>query len=436
MTQLLGIQYIWIDSLCIIQDDVKDWRHEGSKMADIYAGAYITLAATSAYSSNDGFYQHRSTDRAHSPSCSSDEGFYQHHSTDRNRSLYTIYTMFSHVAPGDTYDILVRNSRAFINTTFGLERLPLSTRAWALQERLLSPRVVHFANDMLYWECLNKSCGEFGKLLMNPEKQPTNSMLMSISGCRQKLEQARDWCSIVKAYTSRYLTFGKDMLPALQGVAKHVQGERKCAYYAGLWEDTLCYDLLWSVQDPTKRRSLEYRAPSWSWAATQERVWWPLLADHIEEYRAEALVVHAETIPAGDDPLGEIASGKLILRGLCLTGVLQWDSSPLPFFNIPAWENPHWRFLCHMDNMDETQEDRNVTAILMAISSPRNYCCYCLVLQPIDAKSRIFRRVGILEIIAYTWVGRYDLFEKTVQERYDKGESWEGCPEYQEVTII
>jgi hypothetical protein len=56
MTQLLGIKYVWIGSLCIIQDGPQDRRAERSKMADIYAGAYVTLAATCASKSDEGFY--------------------------------------------------------------------------------------------------------------------------------------------------------------------------------------------------------------------------------------------------------------------------------------------------------------------------------------------------------------------------------------------
>ena len=57
VTRLLGLRYLWIDSLCIIQDSKSDWEEEGSKMDQVYKNAYVTLAATSATTSHDGFLQ-------------------------------------------------------------------------------------------------------------------------------------------------------------------------------------------------------------------------------------------------------------------------------------------------------------------------------------------------------------------------------------------
>jgi hypothetical protein len=131
---------------------------------------------------------------------------------------------------------------------------------WALQEKLLSPRVVHFANDMLYWECLETSLSESGERVFQLEPTFSNSKLVD------DLREFRDgyeWRSIVEAYTSRRLTFSEDRLPALQGVAKHVKRKRACTYYAGLWEDTLCHDLLWTRLDRGGERPLKYQAPSW-----------------------------------------------------------------------------------------------------------------------------------------------------------------------------
>jgi hypothetical protein len=400
MTQLLGIKYIWIDSLCIVQDDVDDWRHEGSKMADIYAGAYTTLAATSASNSGEGLYQHRSIDRLHS----------------NYRTNYHTYTLENHVARGSTYEISVRHWRDCIDST-RLERLPLSTRAWALQEKLLSPRVVHFANDMLYWECLETSLSESGEPVFHYESTLTNSMLVDVS---RAFWNGQDWRSIVEAHTSRRLTFSEDRLPALQGIAKHVKRKRACAYYAGLWEDTLCYDLLWTCLDRAEERSSKYLAPSWSWASVQQPIEWQFTGN----LHVEALIVQVETIPLGDDPLGGIAFGKLVLRGLCPKRVL-----------YPAQEEIHAQISYYMDEViSEAQENEFVT-ILIA-----NYFMsqFFLILRLVDAKSRIFRRIGLLRYRRNEdpRAHQYYLFDKTVQRRYDKGESWEGCPEYQEVTII
>lgn len=48
VTRMLGLRYIWIDSLCIIQNDAQDWEREAAKMALIFESAYLTIAATAA----------------------------------------------------------------------------------------------------------------------------------------------------------------------------------------------------------------------------------------------------------------------------------------------------------------------------------------------------------------------------------------------------
>jgi hypothetical protein len=59
-TRKLGIRYLWIDSLCILQGDVQDWELESGRMADIYAGAHVVLAATYAPDGSIGLFARKS----------------------------------------------------------------------------------------------------------------------------------------------------------------------------------------------------------------------------------------------------------------------------------------------------------------------------------------------------------------------------------------
>jgi hypothetical protein len=114
MTWRLGLKYIWIDSLCIIQDDIEDWRRKGSNMASIYSRAYITLAATSSTNCNGGFYT-------------------------ENTSVTQI----------PRYDpIYLRQS--VNHRPFFENKLPLMSRAWVFQERMLSPRTIQFTSQELF----------------------------------------------------------------------------------------------------------------------------------------------------------------------------------------------------------------------------------------------------------------------------------------------
>jgi hypothetical protein len=125
-TYQLGYLYLWIDSLCIIQDSAEDWRHEGSRMADIYKNATLTLAATKSSDSTEGCF-----------------------ATSLDRHLSQNWRFVD--AENTVYEIHV--SREVDHERFLKPELPLLKRAWVLQEQLLSPRTVHFTTQKLVWGC-------------------------------------------------------------------------------------------------------------------------------------------------------------------------------------------------------------------------------------------------------------------------------------------
>jgi hypothetical protein len=284
MTWRLGLKYIWIDSLCIIQDNISDWRREGSNMASIYSLAHLTLAATNSTNCNGGFYT-------------------------PNTSVHPI--------PGFLPPVYVRE--ATDHRTFFENKLPLMSRAWVFQERMLSPRTVQFTAQELVWECTTtelcecKACGEDEWNRQNKSQYDWLPMF-EVLAPQQRSHGMRDqWYDIVDQYTNLNLTFRKDIFPALQGVTKRMQAARKCRCVAGLWENSFAEDLLWSCAATSESRATTYWAPTWSWASHQGAVSWPpspinLVKIHIE-------VLSASVTPVGDDPTGEISAGELILRG-------------------------------------------------------------------------------------------------------------------------
>jgi hypothetical protein len=117
----LNVDYLWIDSLCIIQGKDGDWEEESKTMEDVYASAYCTIAATSANNSNAGFLTPR-------------------HIGD-------------HVCIQDDFGRQVYISTAIADFDIEVEKAPLNTRAWVMQERFLSRRTIHFGKTQMYWEC-------------------------------------------------------------------------------------------------------------------------------------------------------------------------------------------------------------------------------------------------------------------------------------------
>lgn len=127
----LGFSYIWIDSLCIIQDSQEDWIRESANMRSIYAGAICTIAATGSENADGGCFHQRNS-----------------------LSLYPCRLVGT-----PDWGIYVQRDELF-DFERGVDQSSLNQRAWVFQERLLSPRILHFGSEMLFWECQLRSASE------------------------------------------------------------------------------------------------------------------------------------------------------------------------------------------------------------------------------------------------------------------------------------
>ena len=130
VTRELGIQYLWIDSLCIIQWNQKDSEHEAKRMEGVFASAYCTIAATSAVDSEAGFLKRNVSNERVLVQDASGRRFYICADTDDSNNHIDIDDFDDHV-----------------------EKAPLNTRAWVIQERVLSQRTIHFSDKQMYLEC-------------------------------------------------------------------------------------------------------------------------------------------------------------------------------------------------------------------------------------------------------------------------------------------
>jgi hypothetical protein len=140
--------------------------------------------------------------------------------------------------------------------------MPLIRRGWALQERLLAPRTLHFAKTEVFWECHQKSaCESF------PEKLPIACTVWYTHFAKQPLTQSM-WTWIVERYSTCKLTYAKDKLVAISGLARHIQKQTKDQYMAGMWRKDLEFHLCWSGPYFSRRGEANmYGAPTWSWAS-------------------------------------------------------------------------------------------------------------------------------------------------------------------------
>ncbi|EUC45805.1 hypothetical protein COCMIDRAFT_46877, partial [Bipolaris oryzae ATCC 44560] len=303
----LGLKYLWIDSLCIIQDDVDDWRHEGSKMAQIYSGAYITLAAAASRDASGGCFRH-----------SAERPLFRLPYPDEN---------------GSRLDLCIRPR--IKNASWVEGKAPLLPRGWTLQERLLSPRILYFTHEELVWDCKTENDCECS---IPPPFAPLSN-ICSLFWLNGELHVPNDgnhknipkaWHQIVDQYTNQRLTYEKDIFPALQGISKMFSTYTKSRYLAGLWEDTVISDLLWIRYRGDYKRPQTWRAPSWSWASVVGNVYWDNRVNDMF-FRTLATCIAAEIQLADADAFGEITSASLTLSARCFSKAAQELWLPLTY---------------------------------------------------------------------------------------------------------
>jgi hypothetical protein len=318
ITRFLGMHYIWIDSLCIVQDDKLDWEMESATMASVYEGAYVTIAASLSADGSGGCF---ATREVTAPVVSA------HVSSAPNSSEVYVRESLSH---GDfTYDVkptTVRN--------------PLLTRAWAFQERVLSTRMVHFGQSELLWECRTTSdceCGNFTGTAKLPRIPNNIAEVPSGAG------YGPDWVSILwrnitRVYSAKKLTVATDKLPALSAVAAKMDNLDQGTYLAGMWSSHLPVGLLWKVPRPRPLQLDQLTAPTWSWASLDTPVDFSEELAELEEVEMDTYAITAHFLGADctvgrANPFGQVKDGYLTLIGPVTSGVVKIDGELQKIFD-------------------------------------------------------------------------------------------------------
>ncbi|OTA91910.1 hypothetical protein M434DRAFT_32304 [Hypoxylon sp. CO27-5] len=322
-TRRLGIDYLWIDSICIIQqelDDWADWLREAPLMFHVYQNAFLTLGASHAEDSSKGLFSNLD------PGKQLQLGTICH-----GNERFQLYAQQSF--PDTTNLFLYHHSE------------PLFKRAWTFQERIVSPRILYFTKDELIWECYSDTaceCGFHGHGPYNPTSlkiQHLNSVVDSTPALQTRLERikhltsilvtrAREkealtkvevektWRRIVQFYSELQLTSQTDRLLAIGAIAEQTQAVRKNqTYLAGLWSASLGLDLLWvskrrAAGNPRQPSEL-YIAPTWSWASAPG----PVDYSWTSPTKANIEILEANCKYYNDNPFGKAMEGRLVMCG-------------------------------------------------------------------------------------------------------------------------
>ncbi|KAI8651876.1 HET domain-containing protein [Fusarium sp. Ph1] len=321
ITRKLGIRYLWIDSLCIIQDSRSDWEKESKTMGHIYQGAFLTISAMAAEGSEGGILGPWPT--IDFPKATTLRVFPR---GDENNAVVRL-----HLDHGENFPSWSQETT----------QSPLNSRGWVLQEKILSPRNLYFGSKMIYWKCPEVLQGSDGAPLLKVHPNPIEEyrQIDAIIHPNTQHEPPGDdprpllntYYRVVEEYTNRKLTVASDKLPAIAGIAS-ILAPKLGQYLAGLWAHDIHSGLLWSTAGgPLLETS---RAPSWSWASKDGRVSIPgYVSDSqysLDEWKLQILEYDI-SLRNPDIPFGEVTGGQIIIQGWTMPLVERKDAV-IPFF--------------------------------------------------------------------------------------------------------
>ncbi|KAI1352888.1 HET-domain-containing protein [Xylaria sp. FL0043] len=348
----LGIRYLWVDALCIIQDDVADWESESAKMADVYENAFLTISTDAALDPTQGIFTARRNDMVSTADTlgtgrarpARNVAIEEFTVTDKAGNTCIVYAR----EPLNHSDII--SPRSYYDVTY-----PLMSRAWTLQERLLSGRILHVTAAELVWECkttLRCECDTISResdyIAGNPSpkiaydiamqsiiEEGKNNLLNIKSQNSKQYDRpqtpktSREWILLIGGYSNRMLTYATDKLPAISALARRFSLTDELpvprTYLAGLWLEDFPWLLCWRVfQRRFERRADTYCAPTWSWASLSTPVIWDTQVFEARAGRVEVLCAAATPVVSAN-VFGRVQGAFAVLRGPVQRAVLEVD---------------------------------------------------------------------------------------------------------------
>ncbi|KAH0547711.1 hypothetical protein FGG08_000200 [Glutinoglossum americanum] len=304
LTRRLGLSFLWIDSICILQDSETDKEREILEMAKYYKQSYVTICAASAASCHDGFLQARKNE------CQKHPGF----------GLASDLLKLPFISPdAEIGTVLFREESPYY-----LNREPIADRAWTLQERLLSPRVLMYGRRLVWLcHCAQNSHGGLEDWSYDNQSFDHRELRFHLveanktSSMEEKRERAENlytvWHGAVREFSNRKMTIPDDKLPAIGALAAEISDLASDEYLAGLWRGPLLRELLWSTRLPLKRPP-SWRAPSWSWASVDN----PVTFERMAPWNAVELASITECsiiAKTPEFPFGQVTAAALEING-------------------------------------------------------------------------------------------------------------------------
>ncbi|TVY17477.1 hypothetical protein LARI1_G004820 [Lachnellula arida] len=303
ITRNLGLQYLWIDSLCIVQDSSEDWEVESRKMCSIYQNATVTISASASRGSKDGFLK-----------CTASQ-----FKAGKAVSL----RLSPNSSPDDVVSVTLKDEDEEDLMSLVLNG-SLNKRGWTLQEGLLSSRILYYGNRQIYWQCpggFQSAEGVPSGNQMPESSYPETSYFLYSQQRPKDREISRalllaEYYTLVQEYSARKLSFDSDKLPAFAGIVQLLHPAIGGDYMAGIWSTDLRRGLLWRAEMITCEHVQDYRAPSWSWAVTNEPVVFDSATNRKPSPYDVELISHETNFKSRGNQYGQVEAATLTLRGL------------------------------------------------------------------------------------------------------------------------
>lgn len=359
LTRELGFTYLWIDALCIIQDNNEDWAQESALMTQVYHNAILMISASASPSSSSGILKRMNY-------------FQSSRFGSENESLWQSPSTIQSLEAIDKHE-------------------PLGRRAWSYQEKIMAKRILYFQEQQMAWGCSHCIHTESRGATL-PWRDPWSSpfigwkskVLLAAGDIHTLMRRKSpdinpnhpDWNSLrprlacwykcVQEYAHRELTYESDKLPALSGLAHGLCVPELKEYLAGLWEVDLFRGLSWRYADRDKVAVEEYAryvAPSWSCMSARGKVmFYEDLSFHERpseprwerEWKPRLISHHVEL--GTSDPHGKITNGYILIqaysRKILVHRQLRWKRSPWIYDNTLSYDKREGGFTWRFDTTD------------------------------------------------------------------------------------
>ncbi|KAF9878799.1 hypothetical protein CkaCkLH20_03699 [Colletotrichum karsti] len=394
VTRGIGLSNLWVDAMCIVQDDEEDKLGEISQMHAIYRNSWVTIAAAEARTCNDGFLQPRSDWQPVKMKARFDDNVF---------SEVTMFPRGQSCRPD----------------------APLFQRGWTMQETLLSTRVLLYGARELTFLCMQDEQSEGG---VPPTVRQYQMLFDPGSNTYVGMDHPESWGYLVSAYSQRKLSLEDDKLLGIGALAaSYGRTKNTKEYFAGMWKENFLQQCLWTTQtytsgDRVPRRPAKYRAPSWSWASTEGQVSSFGVSANMPAMMlpetmppittCEIVDLEVKTVPAGN-PFGMVTDGHLKIRGK-LRQIVWYNSG----WSLDGYVYP----LRDTDEPQLNERGRRVNpGMTVQIDHPKDWplgeeillwsleICktsegqgYALLLNEAGGHNETFQRVGRLNVIERT----------------------------------